>query len=262
MFTVTKYPHGTFCWADCSSTDPQKAKDFYTAVMGWTSNDLPIGEGQVYTMFQHDGHDVTALGPTQGEMPSVWNSYISVDDVDALMDRVRSLGGTVAVEPFEVFDSGRMAVIQDPSGGFVSLWQPRQHIGARLVNAPGALTWNELATRDPQKAEDFFSALLGWTFRPGPQPNYRMFFVNGRTNGGMIQMDDSWGDLPPHWMVYISVRDIDETLRKVKENGGEVHTEVIDVPALGKFAVVMDPTGAALTMIQLVAPDPWTEAAG
>jgi predicted enzyme related to lactoylglutathione lyase len=233
--------------------------------MGWTSRDIPLGEGMVYTMFQHDGHDIAGLGPQQPDqagMPSVWNSYIAVDDADSLMGRVRELGGTVVAEPFDVFTSGRMAVIQDPTGAFVSMWQARDHIGSGLVNTPGAITWNELATRDPQQAQDFYSALLGWTFSPGPRPDYRMFYVGDRVNGGVIQMDDSWGDLPPHWMLYLSVKDIDEVVQKVPASGGKVHTGIMDAGTVGRFAVVSDPVGAVSTMIQVHNPDPWIEAAG
>jgi predicted enzyme related to lactoylglutathione lyase len=260
MFTVTKYPHGTFCWADCNSTDMDKARAFYTAVMGWTSYDLPMGNGQVYTMFQCEGHDIAGLGPQQDQMPSVWNSYIAVDDVDALTNKVPLLGGQVIAEPFEVFENGRMAVIQDPSGAFVSLWQARNHIGSGLVNTAGAIAWNELATREPQKAEDFFTALLGWTFQPGPMPGYRLCFVNGRVNGAIMPMDENWGDMPPHWLIYFSVKDIHDVAQKVPANGGTLDTEIMNAESTGSFVIVSDPTGAVSAMMQITNPDPWIEA--
>lgn len=258
-FTVTKYPHGTFCWADCNATDPAKAKAFYTAVMGWTAQDLPISDDQVYTMFQQDGHDIVGLGPQQPGMPSVWNHYIAVEDVDALMDKVRALGGTVVVEPFDVMSSGRMAVIQDPSGAHVALWQAYGHIGSKLVNIAGAVTWNELNTREPDKAQAFFSELLGWTFEDDRMAGYRMFFVNGRVNGGILQMNEVQGDMPPHWMLYFSVKDIHATHQQVLDSGGKVHTGIMNADGVGPFFVFEDPTGAVATAIEVSEPQPWDE---
>jgi predicted enzyme related to lactoylglutathione lyase len=263
MFTVTKYPHGTFGWADCTSTDASKAKPFYEGLMGWRSNDLPIGGGMVYTMFEQDGHSVTAISqmdPAQQAqgMPSHWNTYINVDDVDAVTGRVAQAGGTVLVEPMDVLDSGRMSVVQDPTGAAVGLWQARNHIGAGLVNTPGAMTWNELATRDAAAAKAFFGTLLGWTYEKMADMDYHIIHNKGRMNGGIMQMTDAWGDLPPHWMVYFSVKDIDEAAARVRALGGIVHVEKSDT-GTGSFLVMSDPAGAVCSLIQLNAPDPWVE---
>ncbi len=263
-FKVTKYPQGTFCWADCTSTNVEASKPFYQALMGWSVEDMPIGGGMFYSMYSHDGENVAAISAMLPEMqeqgvPSIWNSYIAVDDVDALQEKVTELGGVVLVSPFDVFDSGRMMALQDPSGAVVSLWQAKNHIGSGLVNTPGAITWNELSTRDPQAAMDFFEGLLGWTFTDGPQPGYKFIYNKGRINGGIITMTEEWEGLPPHWMVYLSVANIDESLEKVKANGGAVNTPLIDAPGTGRFAVVSDPAGAHFTTIQLEEPTPWVE---
>jgi predicted enzyme related to lactoylglutathione lyase len=262
MFTVTRYPHGTFSWADCSSTDAASGKRFYADIMGWEIDDRPIGNGQVYTMFKHDGHSVAAISqilPDPPGMPSVWTSYITVDDVDALADKVPALGGVVFMPPMDVLEEGRMMMIQDPTGAPVALWQAKNHIGAGLVNTPGAMTWNELAARDLQKAEAFYGTLLGWTFQPGPTPGYRMIFNGARLNGGIIQMDENWGDMPAHWMVYFSVANLDEALAKVEKLGGKLGTPVVEAPGTGRFAVVIDPQGATCTLIQLTNPLPWSD---
>lgn len=264
MFTVSKYPHGALSWADCSSTDAAKATPFYAELMGWEMEHLPIGEGMIYTMYKQDGHDVAAISqmPPGMEMPSVWNTYITVEDVDAMPEKVRALGGTVISEPFDVFSNGRMMLIKDPTGAFVSLWQAKSHIGAGLVNTPGAMTWNELSTREPQKAIEFYSALVGWTFETGQMPGYhfiRNSNHNGRMNGGMIEMNEEWGDLPPHWMVYFSVKDIEAATEKVKALGGQVNTPISDAPGTGRFAVISDPAGAHSTLIQLEQPQPWED---
>ena len=135
---------------------PAKAKPFYAELMGWEIEDVPMGEGMFYTMYKSDGEHVAGLSQMQPEMqsqgmPSHWSSYVTVDDVDALAGKVTELGGTVISEPFDVFDSGRMMVLQDPTGAIVCLWQAKNHIGSGLVNTPGAMTWNELTTNDPKK---------------------------------------------------------------------------------------------------------------
>ena len=135
--------------------------------MGWDNNEIPTDDGGFYTMFQQEGQNVAGLSgppPDLAGIPPVWNNYISVDDVDDLAPRVQKLGGKVLQEPFDIFEHGRLLMCQDPQGAAISLWQPYRHIGAGLVNTPGALCWNELFTREPQAAQAFYGALLGWEF--------------------------------------------------------------------------------------------------
>jgi hypothetical protein len=266
MFKVTKYPHGTFSWVDCASTDAASGKKFYADLMAWGTEDIPMGDGLFYTMFKCQGEHVAAISPMQPEMqqqgiPSFWTSYISVNDVDAVTKNAKDLGATVMSEPFDVFDSGRMSLINDPTGASVALWQPKNHIGAGLVNAPGALHWNELATRDSTKACEFFGKLLGWQYEKmeGAGTDYQVIRIDGRGNGGIMQMTEEWGDMSPHWMVYFAVADIDKSLEKVKQLGGKVEVPPVEVAGTGRFAVIADPQGAYVSLIQLESPDPWTE---
>lgn len=259
MFTVTKYPHGTFSWVDCASTDPENGREFYAKLMGWTTDLIPMGDGEFYTMFRQDGHAVAGMGRAQPGMPSTWDSYISVENVDALVEKVTALGGTVIAPPMDVFEEGRMMVAQDPTGAFISFWQAKNHIGSGLVNVPGAFTWNELATRDVDKAKAFYGELLGWRFESGNQPGYAFIYNGDRMNGGIIEMDAVWGDLPPHWMAYFAVKDIEESVKKVQELGGRISVEITDIPGTGRFAVINDPQGAALTIMESTNPQPWTE---
>lgn len=262
MFKVTKYPHGTFSWVDCSSTDAAAATKFYTEVMGWTTEDFPIpGTDSVYTMFKHDGITVAAISaadPSAGT-PSYWTSYVTVDDVDTLAGKVAGLGGTLAMEPMDVMEEGRMVLLLDPEGAAVALWQPKNHIGAGMVNAPGAFCWNELAARDPEKAKAFYGGLLGWQFESGPMEGYTMIMNKGRANGGIIKMTEEWGDMPSHWMIYFSVADLDAASAKVKSAGGEVKHGPMDAEGVGRFSVIADPAGAVCTIMQPQNPDPWTE---
>ncbi|MDX1993729.1 MAG: VOC family protein [bacterium] len=261
MYIVTKYPHGTFSWADCASTDVDKARPFYTELMGWTFDEVPMGNDQMYSFLKKDGQTAAAIspmGPGMEQMPSHWNTYVTVDDLDSLPEKVTAAGGTVIAPPFDVFDTGRMMVVQDPTGAMINFWLPKTHIGASIVNAPGAMVWNEMATRDAAKAQAFFGDVLGWTFEPGEDASYHYIRNNGRMNGGMIEMNEMWGNMPSHWQVYFAVGDIDEVARRVPELGGKILSGV-DESSVGRFAVIADPAGAMFAVIQMNQTTPWEE---
>ncbi len=154
------YDAGTFSWAELASTDADAAKDFYGKLFGWSYEDVPMGDDGTYTLASVDGAVAAAL--MQADGPSRWNSYISVDDVDAATEKAEEGGATVHAAPFDVMEAGRMSVIQDPTGGVVSLWQAGDRAGADVVNAHGALTWNDLMTYDVGEAAEFYCELFGW----------------------------------------------------------------------------------------------------
>jgi len=263
MYKVTKYPHGTFSWAECSTTDQASGKKFYTEVFGWGTEDLPMGEGQFYTMFKQDGENVGAISPMQAEMqeqgiPPMWNNYITVDDVDSLVEKVKKHGGTVISEPFDVFEDGRMMVLQDPTGGTISLWQAKNTIGAGLVNTVGAMLWNELSTDEPQKAMDFYRNLLGWEYQQDGDRDYWMIVNNGRMNGGIFKLPEEMSEMPSVWMVYYNVADLAGTLEKITANNGAIHMKG-EAEGVGKFAVVADPQGATFYVMEAKNIEAWEE---
>ena len=150
----TSYTQGTPNWVDLQTTNQDAAKAFYSGLFGWTYDDQPMGEGQVYSMAMLGGHQVAAISSQPPEMaaagaPPMWNTYLAVDSVDDATAKVEAAGGKVAMAPFDIMDAGRMAFVMDPAGAPVALWQANQHIGATLVNEPGTLSWNELITADP-----------------------------------------------------------------------------------------------------------------
>jgi uncharacterized protein len=248
----TEYTPGTFCWTDLTTTDQEAAKAFYGGLFGWEAEDMPVGDGVYYSMQRVDGKDVAAISPQQQQqrdagVPPLWNSYISVQNADAVADRARELGATVHAPPFDVMEAGRMAVIQDPQGAHFLLWQANRHIGAALVNAPGAPSWNELASPDLDASKEFYSSLFGWTVEPfegSPQPY--LTIKNGEANNGGIRELDSPGP-PPHWLVYFAIDDIDQGLAKVEQLGGVKHAGPMDI-GIAKIAVVADPQGAIFAL--------------
>ncbi len=264
MYTVTQFPQGTFSWADLISTDQAAAREFYAKLMDWQTDDAPMSHDQTYTFFTVDGHRVAAVGPMPQEMrdqgmPSVWANYIAVDDVDAMVDKVTEAGGTVVTAPFDILEDGRMMTLQDPTGATVSLWQAKNSIGAGMVNGPGAMVWNELNTRDPQVAQDFYGKVFGWTFEKDPDMDYYYISNNGRYNGGIFLMTEDMAGMPPAWTVTFHVRDIDSTVDKAKQLGGTIVAEIMSAPDVGRFAVIADPTGGVFTVLAADKADPWLE---
>jgi predicted enzyme related to lactoylglutathione lyase len=169
---------------------------------------------------------------------------VTVDDVDAAAERASDLGGSVVAGPFDVMDLGRMAVIQDPTGAFFSVWQAGSSIGAELVNGHGLLSLNQLNTTDPERASEFYSALFGWRFDAVPDTEipYWGIYRGESLNGGMMQQPDG-SPAPPHWLVYFGVDDIDAASEKVGAAGGSVLVPKTEVPG-GEFIVAADPQGA------------------
>lgn len=262
MQEVSKYPDGTFCWVDLATTDTEAAKAFYGALFGWEPFDTPAGESMVYTMLLLEGREVAALSgmPPQMEAqgaPPVWTSYIAVDDLDERAAKVEEVGGTLLMPPFDVLEAGRMAMAQDPTGATFGLWEAKNHIGARLVNMPNALAWNELATRDADKAEAFYSALFGWTTRVDEisgGPPYTTFLNNGNQGMGMIQMNEQWSDMPSHWMAYFAVEDCAAAVAKAEFLGATIHVPPTEIPNIGTFSVIADPQGAVFSVMSYVIP--------
>jgi uncharacterized protein len=247
MGEVSRYPNGTFCWVDLGTPDVPGAKAFYRELFGWDAEDLPAGPGGTSTVCRLKGRDVAAIHEQVGDARAVWGSYLSVDDVDATTARARALGGTVLAEPVDVLDAGRMAVVADPSGAAVSLWQPRGRIGAGLVNEVGAWTWNELVSPDVAGAGAFYADLLGWTVGANPGPFPRTSFTLGELLvGGGHAPTEPEGDAP-RWTISFRVADADESAASARRLGGRVLLPPLDVP-VGRFAILADPAGAPFTV--------------
>ena len=141
MPEITKYAPGMFCWFELGTSDTDAAKKFYGQLFGWTAEDMPAGPDMVYTMLKRDGKEIGAMYGLSEEhksqgVPPHWLTYISVASADESAAKAKELGGTVMMEPFDVFDAGRMALVQDPTGATFALWQANASIGAKLKDEP------------------------------------------------------------------------------------------------------------------------------
>jgi predicted enzyme related to lactoylglutathione lyase len=247
MGVIEKYDPGMFCWIELATNDAAAAKSFYASVFGWTINDMPMPDGSVYTMLQVDGHDLGALYENKEARPA-WNSYVNVTSVDESAQRAQENGGKVIAPPFDVMDVGRMAVINDPAGASLCLWQPGKTIGATIRGDVNTLCWNELMTPDIDTAREFYKALFGWSLKVSPE--YTEISVGTTGVGGMMQITPEMQGMPTAWTPYICVADADATVEKVKSGGGQVFMGPHEIPNVGRFAVCADPQGAMFNIIK------------
>jgi uncharacterized protein len=238
----TSYTPGTFSWAELATSDAEDAKRFYSAMFSWDYDDSPVGDDMVYSMARREGKNVAALYPS--DQPPHWNCYVTVASVDEATAKAKDAGGTELHEPFDVMDVGRMAFVADPAGAAIFLWEPRQHIGAQLVNAPGALTWADLITPDPDGAARFYCELFGWTFEELSDVQGYLVIKNGdRENGGVFLREDA----APGWIPYFGHEDVARAIADIPGRGGEVLEGPVKMWD-GAIGIFSDPQGAPFAL--------------
>lgn len=252
MAEFTSHEPGTFCWIELGTSDPEGAKSFYTSLFGWSVNEVPMGEAGTYYIFQKNGLACAAMykqdaAQQQQGIPPNWMSYVNVTSADEAVAKAKSLGATAMMDPFDVYDFGRMGVLTDPQGAVFSIWEAKTNIGVSVRDDVGTLCWNELQARDLDKAKQFYTALFGWTLKGSPE--YTEIHMGARGIGGMMQSQAPPG-APSFWLPYFAVEDCDGTVEKTSAAGGQVHVPPTDIPNAGRFAVLMDPQGAAFAIIK------------
>jgi predicted enzyme related to lactoylglutathione lyase len=259
MADFSSHAPGTFSWVELATSDQSAGVAFYKALFGWSVNEQPMGPGETYSMFQLRGRDVAAASGQRPEerqngVPSHWNLYVTVTNADQSAKRVEELGGRVLAPSFDVMDVGRMAVVQDPTGAVFNLWQPKRHIGAQVLNEPGALCWSELTTRDTKGAESFYTKLFGWTAKhsaPSAGMEYTEFSIQGQPSIGMMDMPAQMPrSVPSYWMPYFQVVDCEGSVAKAKQLGAGVMVEPRDIPGTGRFSILRDPQGAMFAVFK------------
>ena len=262
MQEAPKFKPGSFCWVELGTTDTAAAKSFYKELFGWDYEDSPAGPempDMIYSMIKLDGKDVGGLYNMPADMlthgiPPHWLSYIMVKNADEVTAQAKAAGATIAKEPFDVFDAGRMSVMEDPTGAMFAVWQPINHPGSGAYQALGAFCWNELGTNDTKKAQDFYTTVFGW----GTQVfsgafDYTLFKNGDQDVGGMYKIQpEIMGPLPPNWMVYFAVADCDATVQKAAEIGGGVLVQPENIPGVGRFSILRDPASAVFAVLKPV----------
>jgi uncharacterized protein len=248
------YAPGTPCWVDLGTPDVDASKAFYGELFGWTAHTSPDPQFGGYTLFHLGDKEVAGCGPLMSpNQPPAWSTYVATADAKATAEKARSAGGQVIVEPMQVADQGTMAIFMDPTGAAISAWQPDAHPGAALVNVPGSFCWNELATRDMDRAKPFYRAVFNWDARTNQmgEMQYTEWLLDGKSIAGGMPMGDNFPpQVPPHWLTYFAVSDTDAAVSTATRLGARTMTPVMDAP-VGRFTVLLDPQGAAFGVITL-----------
>lgn len=260
-----RFPNGFPGWVDLTTPDATGATDFYTSLFGWVANDVPTDGGPPYTMLYlgevGDGNLVCGLGPQMPEqreagVPSTWVTYVMVGDVDEMVTAAPGAGGSVVMPAMDVMTQGRMALVADPSGAVIGLWQPRDHQGADAFNTPGTWVWSELQSRDVGAALPFYEEMFGWRWEKMPPDSGSDYVVahldakgeaaegvDTSVAGAMAMPPGVPDEAPSGWNVYFGVTDCDEAAARIAELGGSVVAGPMDAGGM-RFAVVTDPFGA------------------
>jgi len=257
MANIDKHPAGSFCWIELHTTDQNAAKSFYNSLFGWQAQDMPMGPDEFYTFFNLGDRSAAAgctLRPDERSMgvPPHWMIYITVDNTDAAVAKAQQLGGTVLAPGFDVMDAGRMAVVQDPTGAVFCVWQPNKSHGIGVAHVHGTLCWADLSTADPKRASDFYSGLFGWQLITDPKdPSGYLHIKNGEHHiGGIPPAAHRQPGVPPHWMAYFLVDDVDATANKAKEMGAKLHLPPMSMEGVGRMSVIADPQGAVFAIFK------------
>jgi len=234
-------------WVDLGTKDPTAARDFYGKLFGWKTEVNPDPQYGGYGLAKLDGQDTAGIGGLQSpDQPTAWSFYIGTDDCATIEQKVKAAGGKVVAPAFDVGDQGKMATFQDPSGAFISVWQPTR-MGGFQTEGANAFGWAELNARGVEKDVSFYERVFGWTPKRSPVPggsDYIEFQVDGDSVAGATEIDPKMpSQVPSHWLVYFSVDDVQTAFQKALQLGAR---EIVAPQAYegGEFAIVTDPQGA------------------
>jgi predicted enzyme related to lactoylglutathione lyase len=240
---------GKFVWFELVAKDMKKAQAFYAETLGWKVQPFPMGNFTYDMIFAGDTMIGGYAAPKSDTQPAHWISYASVEDVDAAAKAATANGGKIVVAPYDAPRVGRMARIADPQGAEISLIKSVTGDAPDAQTAPnGTWVWNELHTTDPTKALAFYESVLGFTYRSmdmGPSGTYHIVSKAGVDRGGVYSSPDA----KPYWMPYVAVDDTDATVARAKKLGGTICQPPADIPGVGRFAVLQDPTGATIAVL-------------
>lgn len=237
---------GAFVWHEQVTDDPKKAQKFYTELFGWGTEVFMPGEID-YAMISSAGQTHGGFAKAQpGAPPPHWLGHVRVDDLDATIDKAKSAGGKLLAGPFDMEEIGRIGIIGDPQGAFVGVYQPT----GQGNDAAGIFVWDELGTTDADGAQRFYEAVFGWTTKDQGEEfgGYRIFHRGETQVGGLMKNPDP--SIPAMWTPYVGVDDTDATCKKATKLGAQVIVEPMDVPTVGRFAILKDPQGAVFGVIK------------
>ena len=256
---TTPFPAGTPCWIDLLTSDPERSRAFYTAVLDWEFTE-PSEEFGGYVNALFEGEPVAGVMRNyhQSGAHDGWTTYLATDDIDATLRDAVAAGGQVLSPAMAVGDLGSMAVLLDPSGGSIGVWQAGRHIGFTRYDEPGALTWVEQHSRDFGASKAFYAAVFGWEYEVTSDTEafrYVTALLDGQPVAGLMDAEDFLPDgEPTHWALYFSVADADEAAVVAMAAGATVVMAPTDTP-FGRVADMLDPLGVSFKLHAAVPAD-------
>ena len=236
---------GTFVWHENVSSDPQRAQDFYTRLFGWEIESFTSGDFD-YPMISANGQMHGGFPTVPAGTPPHWAGNVRVDSVDDTVAKAQSAGGKLIAGPMDIPEVGRYAVVGDPQGAVLAVFQPE----GDGPEGAGVFVWDELGTQDVEGAERFYDAVFGWTTSDMGEEygGYKIFNLAEKGVGGVMKMPDA--SIPSMWAPYIATDDVDATVSKAQELGASIVVAAMDIPNVGRIAVLKDPVGAVFGVIK------------
>jgi uncharacterized protein len=248
-------PLGAPCWLDLTSSNVERAQDFYGTVFGWTFESAGPEYGG-YILAEKAGRQVAGLMANQPETqtPDNWATYFHTADINATVSAVGDAGGSSYMGPMEVPVKGFMSIATDSAGASFGLWQPLEHHGFEVIGEAGSPVWHQLTTRDYRAAVGFYREVFGWQTEEISDTDEFRYTTAWFGDQQLLGVMDGAGFLPDgvpsNWTTFFGAEDVDATLRVIVDNGGAVLQPARDTP-YGRLAAATDPTGTAFNLSSL-----------
>ncbi len=253
--TGERHP-GKFVWADLFTTDPVAATKFYSGLFGWTANIIDQ-KGRAYTVFSNGSRPVAGLAPrntANKQRPSRWISYIAVTDLPATLALVPPAGGMVRAPARDFPDRGSQAIITDSEGSPVGLLQSSSGDSADLDPQPGDWQWFELYAGDPKAATDFYARVIKYAAIPDRRTERKndWLLLTGEIHQAGIAPVPDRNDAASGWLGVVRVKDLDVMLARATRLGGEILVAPRPAAYESRFAIITDPTGGTIGLVEYV----------
>jgi uncharacterized protein len=245
MNEADHYPYGVPCWVDTWQPAPDAAQAFYGPLFGWEFADVPLADGSAYLNASLGGRLVGGIGPGPAGSPAVWVLYIRVENAERAIEDLTRVGGRQLIEPVELGDEGRMAMLADSGGVVFGVWEAGNRTGVQIAGAPNSWAMSALHTPDLGKAEQFYRDGFGWELVRHADTGLCEWRLRGRMIA--VAMPTDGVSVPAHWAINFTVTDVDAFAERAQSLGATLLIAPLDSPGF-RNAVIADPQGGVIAI--------------